>query len=217
MSGRYDQGLQTHPARFSKKVIAAIDKYLPAGSAIHDPWAGTGQRLGELADKRGAVFTGTELEDCFILDHRVVQGNSIDRETYPLHPHVIVTAPCLPNSVSRNCKTMKTYTYRAHKMARMGPEAGLGLDNMGRYYYHYNSYGSNFSKYWDIAEKSVKQWKAPLAIVSLSDYTQEKKFVAFSNTWTDLMLIVGYPYVECTVTKKTKTKTERVCLYRKAG
>lgn len=72
-----------HPAPYSMEIIAVFAKMLPAGTRIHDPFAGGGERLGALADQLGCTFTGTDIEAPFISDPRVRHGNACVVSDYP--------------------------------------------------------------------------------------------------------------------------------------
>jgi hypothetical protein len=52
---------------------------------VHDPFAGTGERLGALCDTLGLTFTGTEIEPEFARDRRVHAGDSAEAGTYLGH------------------------------------------------------------------------------------------------------------------------------------
>lgn len=72
-----------HPARYSPEVISLLRWLLKARTRIHDPFAGTGERLGSMADDRALIFTGTDIEPAFIVDPRVVEGDATDPASYP--------------------------------------------------------------------------------------------------------------------------------------
>lgn len=72
-----------HPARFSPEIIEIIGHYMGLSQHVHDPFAGTGERLGALCDEYGVTFTGTEIECSFIVDPRVRCGDSTNTSSYP--------------------------------------------------------------------------------------------------------------------------------------
>lgn len=72
-----------HHAKYSREVLVLMRFLLPPNSRVHDPFAGTGSRLGDIADERCWLMTGTELEGPFIEDARIVQGDACDPSTYP--------------------------------------------------------------------------------------------------------------------------------------
>jgi hypothetical protein len=82
-----------HPAQFSKSIIAALASMIPAGSHVHDPYAGLGLRLGALCDELGATFTGTDIEAWPDADSRVVVGDARDPASYPAGRFIVVTSP----------------------------------------------------------------------------------------------------------------------------
>lgn len=97
-----------HPARWSPQIIDVLRTELAGAPWVHDPFAGTGERLGALCDEIGVEFSGTELEEAFIVDPRVVPGDSRDNRTYPRlpwpaigwGPYWIVTSPVYPNGMA---------------------------------------------------------------------------------------------------------------------
>lgn len=108
-----------HPARYSESIIEAFRKLLSPGEYVHDPFAGTGERMGALADELDLEFTGCEIEAEFIVDERVHCGDSREPNNYPLHfieiqtladsepdvirlPFTIVTSPVYPNGIADN-------------------------------------------------------------------------------------------------------------------
>ena len=134
-----------HPARYSPEVLEVFRFLIPRLTRVHDPFAGTGERLGRVADDRPWFFTGTELEEAFIVDHRVAQGDATDPDSYPwpvacgacgdpdpvpaapcgshvLRPYTVVTSPVYPNGmaddfVSSAADTSERKTYRHAKAA----------------------------------------------------------------------------------------------------
>lgn len=94
-----------HPAPYSPEVLAAFTglfgRYLDGPVLVHDPFAGTGERLGGLCDTLGLPFSGTELAEAFIVDPRVRQGDSTLKGTYPRRKHwVVATSPVYPNGIA---------------------------------------------------------------------------------------------------------------------
>lgn len=153
-----------HPARYSPEVLDAFRFIIPRLTRVHDPFAGTGERLGRVADDRPWYFTGTELVAEFIVDPRVSQGDATDPESYPweiacgacgetdihpsvrcsshsLRPYTIVTSPVYPNGmadhfISTAADASDRMTYR-HALAETtgDPTATLTSTNMGRWGY----------------------------------------------------------------------------------
>jgi hypothetical protein len=110
-----------HPARYSAEIIQWFRENPHFDSAfVHDPFAGTGERLGALADELGFTFTGTEIEECYIVDERVKVGNSLLPTSYPVRPFVIVTSPVYANGM---CDTFKPTGVCSHCLGLGGDPA----------------------------------------------------------------------------------------------
>ena len=178
----------SHPARFSKAVIDVIAEVLQGytsihacsttGIHIHDPFAGTGERLWELSQmlEPPASISGTEIEAEFIKNQAVSVGDATERSTYPDHPYVIVTSPTYPNGMAdswsaKDPSTRKTYR-AALREINAGDDRQLHDNNQGRYGYRGTSQKSSKRRaYWDIAERSVVNWDgAQMALVNVSDF-----------------------------------------------
>lgn len=83
-----------HPARFSKAVLdivkPIIDSYnLP----VHDPFAGTGERLARVVRGMMLEYSGTDIEEWQDMDWGVKVGDSRVAATYPRGNFVVVTSP----------------------------------------------------------------------------------------------------------------------------
>ena len=110
----------THCAKYSEAILDTFRPILEAECPhAHDPFAGTGERLGALCDELGVPFSGTELEAPFIVDRRVLQGDSRHLYTYPYPYHAlprsvpqrpfwIVTSPVYANGMADNFKPSGT-------------------------------------------------------------------------------------------------------------
>lgn len=179
----------SHPARFSPEIIDVLYEILVAEypdywmgrPILHDPWAGTGERLRQLAERAGFGYSGTEIEAPFIEASGIMAGNSVDPDTYlPArsgYPFVIVTSITYPNGVAdyhRVHDDSRRYSYRVARAKIVGRDEGLHEDNMGRYGYRSTKRGGNSSKrstFWDIAERTVPNWKeAELVLLNCSDF-----------------------------------------------
>lgn len=114
----------THPARYSAVLLDALRPILAAAPHVHDPFAGTGERLGALCDELGVSFTGTEIEPEFAEDRRVMVGDSRDAGTYPRLPHWIVTSPVYPNGMADNFRPSGVCS-ACGGHGHLGPENGL--------------------------------------------------------------------------------------------
>jgi len=164
-----------HPARFSREIIAELGELIPPSQHVHDPFGGTGERLGVLCDHLGVTFTGTEIEPEFIIDGRVRCGDSTDPATYPTRPYTIVTSPVYPNGIAdhfaaRDGSRRNTYRWRLAQIT--GEDRPLHPNNQGRYGYRGRNQMSQVRRtYWRIADEVVACWSgATLAIVNTSDF-----------------------------------------------
>ncbi len=186
-----------HPARFSPQIIATVTGLIPTGARVHDPFAGTGERLGRLADDLGVTFTGTEIEPSFIVSPRVNVGDSTDPETYPPSPFVVVTSPVYPNGMADHFAATDgshRNTYRAAVASNEGVDRPLHPKNMGCY--GYRGTGPTSTKramYWRLAEAVVACWGgANLAIVNTSDFMARGKIEAVTEPWKRLLKRCGW-------------------------
>lgn len=188
-----------HPARFSNEIIQWFreNPHFDAFTHAHDPFAGTGERLGALADELGFTFSGTEIEECFIVDPRVRAGNSVLRASYPIGPFTIVTSPVYANGMTDNHKPQdgsRRRTYRVAKIAITGdPEAELLPDNMGAH--GYRSGGKARRRYWDIANAVVAQWipaGCTRAFVNVSDFIMAGRVIEHGQEWHECLSDNGF-------------------------
>lgn len=165
----------THPARWSIPILEALRPILKElGLPVHDPFAGTGERLGHLCDELGLLFSGTELERPYIRDPRVHQGNSVHQDSYPTNPrrcpithevwssgYVVVTSPVYPNGMTDHFHARdnsKRHTYRQGLAAITGEDRPLHPDNMGRYGNRYRRSLTSEARHWAIARQCVQWW-----------------------------------------------------------
>lgn len=189
-----------HPARFSPQVLEAIFPYLTKqGLPVHDPFAGTGERLGVLCDELGLTFTGCEIEPEFIQDDRVYHGDSTEAESYPWHANpamadcwCVVTSPVYPNGMTdhfqpRDSSVRKTYRIALAKM--LGFDRPLHVNNMGRYGPRGGKKAAN--RYWDIAARAVAHWPNR-ALVNMSDCIHDGNVYPAVTTWRTLLETAGY-------------------------
>jgi hypothetical protein len=130
---------------------------------VHDPFAGPGVRLGQLADEMGWRFTGTEIEWEFIIDPRVKGGDATDRRRYPREQYTVMTSPAYPNGMSddfhaRDSSTRRTY--RAALAKILGHDRQLHANNQGRWGYRGTPLHSPArAQYWRIADQVATQWQ----------------------------------------------------------
>lgn len=166
-----------HPAPYSDEVLAVFANLIPAGTHVHDPFAGGGDRLGKLADAQGWTFSGTELEKPFIVDERVMVGNACDPLSYPPPsiPFVVVTSPVYPNGIADDFNAQdgsERRTYRAALAKLRGVDAEMHPDNQGRWGYRGTPLYSNARHmYWHIARRAIKAMGEAQAIyINVSDF-----------------------------------------------
>lgn len=160
----------THPAKWSREILAAIAPTLKAWRLpVHDPFAGTGQRLGELCDALELPFTGTEIEPEFARDQRVTPGDSTDAATYPTGAYCVVTSPAYPNGMADHFKatSLDRNTYRQALAKRLGHDRPLHTNNMGRYGLRYGD--RQLARHYSIARQCVRWWP-DRAIVNIKDF-----------------------------------------------
>ena len=112
-----------HPARYSAVLLDTIRPALAGAPHVHDPFAGTGERLGALCDELGVTYSGTEIEPSFIVDPRVRQGDSRRWPTYPPFwpvqpgsapervPYWIATSPVYANGMADNFRPTGICSY----------------------------------------------------------------------------------------------------------
>lgn len=210
----------SHPARFSKEVVDtlvgllqslnAMDKAVGRrpGLWIHDPFAGTGERLYEIASRLDppAEYSGTEIEKEFIVVHTselgsVFQGDACDPRRYPGNPYIIVTSPAYPNGMADSWAAQdpsKRKNYRAALREITGEDRELHENNQGRYGYRGTTAKSKKrAEYWRIAREAVANWdKASLVIVNVSDFIYSKRGVDHTEPvvqeWADLLQEFGW-------------------------
>lgn len=169
----------THKAIFSKEIITAFEMMIDPEYPQHDPFGGTGERLGALADSMGFVLTGTEIEASFIVDPRIKHGDATDPTTYPTVPYHIVTSPAYPNGMADHWCAQddsKRNTYRAWIKEIEGADRELHPNNMGRYGYRGTGPQSRKrQEYWKLAIDTVHCWAGcERALVNVSDFIWSK-------------------------------------------
>jgi hypothetical protein len=162
------------------------------GLPVHDPFAGTGERMGDLCDTLGLDFTGTEIQAGFIIDPRVEVGNSRHADPYPEGRYCVATSVVYPNGMTDHFQATNTHgrrTYRTALAAITGGDEPLHPDNMGR---HGPRQGKlSESRYWDIAKDAVAHWP-PRALVNISDVIMDKGVYPAVDRWTEILQDRGY-------------------------
>lgn len=206
----------SHPARFSKEVIDVMVEILQGCHKmdaavghrvtpfhLHDPFAGTGERLWDLAqriDPPGWI-SGTEIEAEFIVNKWIRQGDATDASTYPTWPYVIVTSPSYPNGMSDSWDAQdgsKRKTYRSALKQITGVDRELHDHNMGRYGYRGTGQDSpKRAQYWNIASTAVANWGgASMVLVNVSDFIWSRNGVEtiepVTNQWANLLSRHGW-------------------------
>lgn len=190
-----------HPAPWSAEVLTKLGDVVPAGTRVHDPFAGTGERLGVMADVNGWRFSGTEIEPVFIVDPRVKVGDATDRSTYPRRPFVIVTSPVYPNGIADdfNAQDGSTRrTYRSAKAKLVGRDERLAANNMGAYGYRGQPFHStNRMMYWRLAHDSVRCWsRADAVYLNVSDFIARGEREPVVSQWIATLQIAGWQVVK---------------------
>jgi hypothetical protein len=186
-----------HPSRFHPAILEAMAPTLRKWALpIHDPFAGTGQRLAALAASLDLTFTGTELEAPFIVDSSVAQGDATKRESYPDWEHCVATSPVYPNGMTDHFHARdnsRRYTYRQARAAITGRDEPLHGNNMGRY----GPRGGRQAEfaYWLLAERSLRWWPERV-LVNVKDCYLDHKLYNAVDRWRIVLACAGY-----TVTK----------------
>lgn len=187
------QTAAAHPAPYSEAVLAMFGNLGPfEGARVHDPFAGTGERLGQLADERGWAFTGTELEKEFICDPRVVEGNACDAETYPAPGYFVVTSPAYPNGIADDFNAQdgsERRTYRSSLAKLAGGDRPLHADNQGRWGYRGTPiHSARRAVYWSIADRAVRNWAgASELFVNVSDFMHRDRTEPVVERWAGVL------------------------------
>jgi len=185
----------SHPAKFSPQVLVCIKPLiLEIGLPVHDPFAGTGERLGALCDELGVVYTGSEIEPEYIKDDRVVGADSTRITSYPFHDHMIVTSPVYPNGMTDHFHAQddsKRHTYRQGLAAILGYDRPLKLNNMGRYGNRYRRSLASELTHFGIAEDCVEHWPTH-AIVNVKNVVASSYTVDVIGKWKDLLAKEGF-------------------------
>jgi hypothetical protein len=197
----------THPAKWSNDILAVIapilrDWQLP----VHDPFAGTGDRLAKLCDQLGVEFTGTEIEPEFARDQRVRSGDSTEPDTYPQAPYCVVTSPAYPNGMSDHFKAgdhSRRHTYRQALAQILGHDRPLHQNNMGRYGVRYGD--KQLAQHYELARRCV-QWWPDRVIVNVSDFITAGEVCPVVKAWTEMLEAHRY---EITRTIEVPTPRQR--------
>lgn len=195
-----------HPARYSTEIIKVVHELLISVYPTHprpkiwDPFAGTGERLADLAHAADMDYGGTEIEASFIVDAGIVHGDATDPLTYPDIPFVIFTSPAYPNGMADSWKMSdpsKRYTYRSYINEVEGADRELHPNNQGRYGYRgteRHGKSARRANYWKIARDAVRCWKgAELVLLNVSDFKHSNgRIEPLVSDWRDMLTEFGW-------------------------
>jgi len=137
-------------------VLDVIAPLILPGDHVHDPFAGTGHRLGALCDSIGAIYTGADLENWEGHDPRVVVGNARDPLSYPDGRYLLVTSPVYVNKrladyANGPTPNTKTKGRRDYALSLGRP---LHPDNFARW----TGKPSKADTYWELHAEVAKLW-----------------------------------------------------------
>jgi hypothetical protein len=183
-----------HPARYSVELLPVIGRALADWALpVHDPFAGTGERLGQLCDELSLPFTGTEIEPEWIADARVRQGDSTEAGAYPTGDYALATSPTYPNGMADHFRAgddSHRNTYRQALQRTRGADRELHPNNTGRYN---NRRGQRIeAQYWKLCRVAVAHWPAR-AVVNVKDfYYQNEQLYPVVTKWIALLEEHGY-------------------------
>lgn len=190
-----------HPCRFTPAILDALAEWITRiGLPVHDPFAGTGERLGALCDQLGVKFTGIEIEPPYIVDPRVKAGNAKHYWSYPFGEFMVVTSPVYPNGMTDHFHAKdnsKRHTYRQGKAAILGYDEPLHEDNMGRYGNRYRRSKKSEERHFEIARQCIVHWPE-WAIVNVKDVVARDYSVYVTLTWQRMLEEAGYEIVDTT-------------------
>lgn len=185
-----------HPAQWSPQILDAIRPVLQRFHLpVHDPFAGTGVRLGALCDDIGLTFTGTEMVGAFIADDRVKVGDSTDPKSYPAQPWVICTSPVYPNGCADHFKASEPegrHTYRQALHRLVGHDVPLAETNMGRYSVRR---GTTSFEHYAVLAHSIACWWFPMPIiVNVSDFYVGDVLFPLVQYWRGMLQSYGWRF-----------------------
>lgn len=187
--------MSEHVCPYPEPILAALAPHLTrmalqAGLVVHDPFAGSGERLGALCTELGLAFTGTEIEREFIVDPGVMHGDSTEQRTYPKDPFLVCTSPVYPNGMTDHFKAANPegrFTYRAAlARIRKGVDRPLHENNMARYGNRYRRSAKVEAEHWRIANDCLRWWPE-WVILNLKDVTTEHYEVHVVETWMKML------------------------------
>lgn len=170
-----------HPCQYSPEVIEALRPHIHPKEHIHDPFAGTGLRLGALCDELGAVYSGGDIEDWPDHDPRVALTDSTLSTSYPADPFVVVTSPVYLNKrladyANGPLPTTKTKGRRDYGISLGRP---LNAGNLARH----TGKPNRADMYWALHYDAVARW-GHCALVNVD--------LPISDGWCGLLTKAGY-------------------------
>lgn len=145
-----------HPAQFSPEVIVVLANLVAPGEHVHDPFAGTGLRLGALCDKIGATYSGGDIEDWPGHDRRVALADATVATSYPAGPFSVVTSPVYLNKRLADYANGPLPTTKVKGRRDYGISLGRPLhpNNLARH----TGKDSRAEAYWRLHREAAKHW-----------------------------------------------------------
>ena len=171
----------THPCQYSPEVIEILRGLIHRGEWVHDPFAGTGLRLGALCTEVGAIFTAGDIEDWPDHHPHVNLADALEGHTYPRHPFTVVTSPVYQNKRLGDYVNGPLPTTKVKGRRDYGISLGRALapNNLARH----TGRESRAIEYWRLHGLAVKHW-GERAIVNVDS--------PIATGWVDLLLDAGY-------------------------
>ena len=145
-----------HPCQFSPEVLDVLAGLIASGEHIHDPFAGTGHRLGALCDSLGATYTGTDIEDWPGHDPRVAVADAKDAANYPAGAFTVATSPVYLNKRLADYANGPLPTTNTKGRRDYGISLGraLSLDNLARH----TGKLTRAEAYWQLHAEAARHW-----------------------------------------------------------
>ncbi len=204
----------SHPARFSPPIIDLVADILlkewpgfMGRPIIHDHMAGTGERLHEMCNRDDMMwmYSGTELEPCFIVAPGIIEGDACDETTYPPNrfPNmegqagwILFTSWVYPNGMADNHLARddsKRRNYRKAKAEITGNvEAKLHPNNAANFGYRgtkrpeEGGTSKRREEFWRIHREALANCdSAELFILNVSDFVYTRKGVKHVEPFVD--------------------------------
>lgn len=173
-----------HPCQYTPIILEKIESIIGDDrTPIHDPFAGTGIRLGKLCDTLNITFTGTDIEDWPGKDPRVRIGDSALIETYPAGPYTIITSPTYQNKRLADYKNGPTPNTNPKGRRDYGISLGRALhpNNTARW-----TGNDRFaSEYWERHREIAKTWETYRVILNVD--------FPIAHEWAVLLHDAGWP------------------------